>query len=325
MNQTLNSHTNNKIQEWLFKYNCVFTELVSFLSYNRVFTKLKRNSFTSKYNRYEFIKYDTDRSRLVFSGDLLIKENCVNNDVINYSEQSLYEWIFSHIYKIDDSGISIDKNFISHPSIFNVKYVTESPQYDSVLNLYEHHSDRSQYLQYKLNSNNVYKTIVPIYSLFKSNDIVLIESGAFITDDLKLSNFDVLDKKFNLKYKFNEVNGFMFAFNFLNHLSILSSFKNFPKIINSHFTLANIMLFGNYNSFPNVIKGDCQFVSCNFSEDMSLSPVNTHIHGDIIFKKCINEYYFLNELANSSNIKIDGLIYSQYFTGTLKQLKNILK
>ena len=171
------------------------------------------------------------------------------------------------------------------------------------------------------------KRSIPLYALFKSNDIILEEYNLndFSNGVNKLLCFTVLDKKFQLKYKFNEVNGFMFSFAKMVSSSILASFRNFPRIVNGRFTLANVLRIKSYDEFPNEIHDSCQFASCYFNNDISLEQVDVHMYKDLIFDNCTNEYYFLNALAKSQNVRIDGLIYSKYFTGTLEKLKSILK
>ena len=336
MNQMSKSQSSSRTNEWLLTNNLVFNSLHNFLGCEAVFEKNKKNSFSIKYLKYEFIKLYNDihsnksNMRYVFVGDILTKEEnfYVTNDIIDSSKSSLYDWIFSHMYKIDKNGISINTSFKSKGMICNLKYLY--PDYYSTQHI-DHCVNRLYLKIYDpfipLNYTKTSKRSIPLYALFKSNDIILQEYNLndFSNGVNKLLRFTVLDKKFQLKYKFNEVNGFMFSFTNMASSSILASFRNFPRIVNGHFTLANVLRIKCYDEFPNEIHDNCQFASCCFNNDISLEHVNVHMYKDLIFDNCANEYYFLNALAKSQNVRIDGLIYSKYFTGTLEKLKSILK
>ena len=87
-----------------------------------VFYNLKQFEFINLYND---IHSNKSNMRYVFVGDILTKEKnfYVTNDIIDSSKSSLYDWIFSHMYKIDKNGISINTSFKSKGIICNLKYV----------------------------------------------------------------------------------------------------------------------------------------------------------------------------------------------------------
>ena len=333
----MNESDKKKI-DWLFKNNKIWSNINnSFINtygilnkQKKYFYKVERIHFsTLGFKNEPYSSYRNENTYVpFFSGNTILLEtsNKITCEDLKISLNNLYTWLNKYVINIIDGKINICIN--NNSNLLQPEYSSKfqfinfdeaniianiCPSLDNLTSSLNNYY--SKYCKYPID-----KTYLYLKDIFCSNNIVLTE---YVSLTNSLDN-NVINKVNELKYKFNSSNSFAFGFSSLLQKSYLSSFKNFPENVYGSFLIYNTLLTKSFKSFPSLIEKDTYFINCAFNKYADLQNVKTHIIGNLILNNCIEEVYLLNALVNSQ-FTIDGFIFSKHFTGTLNELKEILK
>lgn len=327
--------------KWLLKNNRVWSDITnSFMHIYKIFDKQRKEFY--KFNSTEISTFgfnpktsysDNENTYMpIFSGNIALIESSsdITYEDIDNSMINLLNWLNHNIINLSHGKIDIctnkyNQNILNSDYSSNYQFINFDENNIINKNYYNRHDVSLDDIMNSLKHYKIYnkypfkETYLYLKNIFSSNDIFLTEYVSIINS---LDN-NIVNKSNELKYPFKSSNSFGFGFSSLLQNSYLSSFKNFPKSVNGKFIIYNTILTKSFNEFPQFINDDCYFINCAFNKNVNLEKIKSHIKGNLIINNCLEDVYILNALAHSQ-ITLDGLIFSHYFTGKLNELKEIL-